>query len=142
MPASRYDIYAEKGTTFKLHLLYKFAGGTGIDLSGFKGGIQVRRSINDDKAILFLTENGITGGGITGEFYPGVNGIAGVGGISFNTGIDGTRQTGGILLKIDHVTMKNAIAGKHFYDFELQNTSQEVVRLIEGTFEISKEVTR
>ena len=71
MPASRYDIYAEKGTTFKLHLLYKFAGGTGIDLSGFKGAIQVRRSINDDKAILFLTENGITGGGTTRRTLPG-----------------------------------------------------------------------
>jgi hypothetical protein len=142
MPASRYDIYAEKGTTFKLHLLYKFSGGTGIDLTGFKGAIQVRRSVVDDKAILFLTENGVTGGGITGEFIPGTNGIAGIGGISFNTSISGTGQTGGILIKVDHTTMKNAIAGKHFYDFELENPAQEVIRLVEGTFEISREVTR
>ena len=33
MPAARYDMYAEQGTTFKLHLDYKYKGGTGIDLS-------------------------------------------------------------------------------------------------------------
>ena len=71
MPASRYDIYAERGSTLKLHLQYKFSGGTGIDLSNFNGSIQVRRSYSDDKAILFLTNSGVTGGGITGEFTPG-----------------------------------------------------------------------
>lgn len=142
MPASRYDIYAEQGSTFKLHLLYKYKGGTAIDLSGYKGSIQVRRSAKDDKTILFLTNNGVTGGGLTGEFYPNINGIAGIGGISFNTSINGSGETGGILIKIDHTTMKNAVSGKHFYDFELQTPSNEVNRLIEGTFEISREVTR
>ena len=142
MPASRYDIYAEQGTTFKLHLLYKHSGGTGIDLSGYNGALQVRRSVSDDKAILYLTNNGVTGGGVTGEFLIGLNGIRGIGGISFNTAIDGTGQTGGILMRVDHTTMKNAIPGKHFYDFELQNTVNEVNRLTEGTFEISRNVTR
>jgi len=142
MPASRYDIYAEQGTNFKLHLHYKYSGGTGIDLSNFAGAMQVRRSSKDDDVILYFTNNGVTGGGITGEFTAGINGIAGIGGISFNTSISGTGQTGGILIKVDHTTMKNAIAGKHFYDFELENPAQEVIRLVEGTFEISREVTR
>jgi len=142
MPASRYDIYAEQGTTFKLHLHYKYSGGTGIDLSNFTGAMQVRRSSKDDKVILFLTNRGITGGGITGEFSIG-SGIAGVGGISFNTSISGgTGYTGGIFIKADATTMKNAPYGKHFYDLELTNTLGEVIRLIEGTFEVSREITR
>jgi len=142
MPASRYDIYAEQGTTFKLHLHYKYSGGTGIDLSNFTGAMQVRRSSKDDKVILFLTNGGITGGGITGEFSIG-SGIAGVGGISFNTSLSGgTGYTGGIFIKADATTMKNAPYGKHFYDLELTNTLGEVIRLIEGTFEVSREITR
>ena len=142
MPASRYDIYAEQGTTFKLHLDYKYQGGTGIDLSNFTGEMQVRRSSKDSDILIFLTDNGVTGGGITGEFNIG-GGIAGVGGIGFNTAVDGTDgYTGGILFRVDSTTMKNVPSGKHFYDFEMTNTLGEVMRLIEGTFEVSREITR
>lgn len=143
MPASRYDIYAEQGATFKIHLHYKYSGGTGIDLSNFTGELQVRKSAKDEKVLLFLSNNGVTGGGITGEFTPGLDGITGVGGISFNTSIPGnTGYTGGILIRIDATTMKNAPVGRHFYDLELTNTVGEVQRLIEGSFEISREITR
>ena len=143
MPAGRYDIYADQGSTFKVHLQYNYSGGTGIDLSNFTGAMQVRRSYKDEDVILFLTQNGVTGGGITGEFTSGLGGIAGIGGISFNTGKDGSSGiTGGMLIKIDSATMKNAPYGKHFYDFEIINTVGEVLRLIEGTFEISREITK
>lgn len=143
MPAARFDIYAEQGTTFKLHMQYKFAGGTGIDLSNYSGEIQVRRSQRDEKVLLHLTKNGVTGGGITGDFIPGVGGVLGVGGISFNTGLNGeSGVTGGILIKVDKTTMKNAPSGKHFYDFELTNASNETIRLTEGSFEIPREITR
>jgi len=143
MPASRYDIYTEQGANFKLHLHYKYSGGTGIDLSNFTGAMQVRRSSKDDDVVLFFSNNGVTGGGITGEFTVGLNGIFGNGGISFNTSISGgTGYTGGILIRADATTMKNAPAGKHFYDLELTNALGEVQRLIEGSFEISREITR
>lgn len=143
MPASRYDIYSEQGTTFKLHLDYKYKGGTGIDLTNFTGELQVRKSSKDNAAVLFLSNYGVTGGGITGEFTPGSNGIAGVGGISFNTSVDGTSgYTGGILLRVDATTMKTVPMGKHFYDLELTNSLGEVMRLIEGSFEVSREITR
>jgi len=142
MPAARYDIYAEQGTTFKIHWQYKFAGGTGINLSGFGGEMQVRRSQRDEKVLLHLTTSGVTGGGVTGDFSIGA-GLLGVGGISFNTGINGqSGVTGGILIRIDKNTMKNIPSGKHFYDFELTNTSNETSRLIEGSFEVSREITR
>ena len=143
MPAARYDIYAEQGTTFKLHMQYKFAGGTGIDLTNYVGELQVRRSIRDDKALLYLTRNGVTGGGVTGDFSIGAGGIAGVGGISFNTGVNGeSGVTGGILIRIDKSTMSSIPYGKHFYDLELTNTLNETTRLTEGTFEVSREITR
>lgn len=142
MPASRYDIYAEQGTTFKLHLDYKYDGGTGIDLSNFSGNLQVRKSSKESNVLLYLSNAGVTGGGITGEFSVG-SGVAGIGGISFNTAIDGTTgYTGGILLRVDATTMKNMPYGKHFYDFELTNTLSEVSRLIEGSFEVYREITR
>lgn len=144
MPASRYDIYAEQGTTFKLHLQYNYSGGTGIDLSSFNADLQVRKSLSDNKTLLYLTNYGVTGGGITGLFTPGTDGIAGIGGISFNTSIDGSNvgATGGILLKIDSNTMKNVPAGKHFYSLELKNNVDEIFRLIEGVFEVPREITR
>lgn len=143
MPASRYDINAEQGSTFKLHLQYKYAGATGINLSNFQGEMQVRRSSKDPNVVLHLTTNGVTGGGVTGDFALGA-GVAGIGGISFNTCIDGSTNgcTGGILIKIDKNTMKNVPSGKHFYDFELTNTLNETSRLIEGSFEVPIEITR
>jgi hypothetical protein len=142
MPASRYDILAEQGSTFKLHLHYKYSGGTGIDLLNYTGAMQVRKSAKDDKILLFLTNNGVTGGGSTGEFLSGY-GVAGIGGISFNTATDGsTGYTGGVLIRVDYNTMKNVPDGKHFYDFELTNSVGEVQRLIQGSFEVSREITR
>lgn len=146
MPASRYDIYAEQGTTFKLYMDYKYAshGGTGIDLGGFSGAMQVRRSAKEDNVLLFLSTNGVTGCGFTGYFdSTGTGGVLGIGGISFNTSISGSSGcTGGILLRVDHTTMKYVPYGKHFYDFEVTNSLGEVFRLIEGTFEVSREMTR
>ena len=143
MPASRYDIKAEQGATFKLHFHYKFSGGTGIDIGNFTGRMQVRRSYKDPNVILFLTQNGVTGGGVTGEFDPGIDGIAGSGGISFNTSISGTPGfTGGIFLRVDADTMSNVPYGKHFYDLELKNSVGEVMRFVEGSFDVSREITR
>jgi len=142
MPASRYDIYAEQGSTFKLHLDYKYAGGTGIDLAGFHGNMQVRKSEKDSNMLLYLSDYGVTGGGTTG-YFGATAGVAGVGGISFNTSVAGaTGYTGGIFLKVDSTTMKNVPSGKHFYDFEIINTLGEVYRLVEGSFEVSREITR
>jgi len=62
MPASRYDIYAEQGTTFKLYMDYKYAGSTGINLNGFSGAMQIRRSAKEDNVLLYLTTTGVTAG--------------------------------------------------------------------------------
>lgn len=145
MSAGRYDIYAEQGSTFKLHLQYKYSGGTGINLTGFTGALQVRKSEKDEKVLLFLSSYGVTGTTDIKGFTPGSTfGYSGIGGISFNTAINGSTiaATGGINIIVDSETMKKIPSGKHFYDLELTNSIGEVSRFIEGTFEVSREITK
>ena len=141
MAASRYDIKAEQGTTFKLHLQYSTEG-DGINLDGLTARMQVRRSYKNPKILLQLDTNGVTGGGSTGEFLLG-GGVFGTGGIILNAstlGVTGT--TGGIYISINHLTMSNVPEGRHLYDLEILNTYGEVQRLIEGMFDVPAEITR
>jgi len=143
MPQQRYDIIVDQGATLKLWLEYKYRGGTGINLQNHNGYFQVRKSIYDDSSLLYFTKNGVTGGGITGEFTIGTNGIDGVGGISFNVSLSGaTGNTGGILIRADKTTMKNIPDGKYFYDFKLENSSGEIKTIIGGAFTVNPEITR
>ncbi len=143
MPASKYDIYAEQGSTLKLHLQYKTRAGLGIDLSGFSGEMQVRRSVGDPQAVLWITSSGVWGGGTGGEFSISDGGVTGIGGISFGIGVTGaTGTTGGILITVDDDTMARVPEGKHFYDLKIINTLGETQRLLEGAFEVSPQVTR
>lgn len=142
MPASKYDIHAEQGSTLKLHLQYKTRAGVGIDLSGFSGEMQVRRSINDEQVILRILNGAVWGGGSTGEFSLPF-GVTGSGGISFGIGVTGaTGTTGGIMIIVDDDTMSNVPEGIHTYDFKVTNTLGETQRLIEGPFIVSPQVTR
>ena len=69
MPAGRFDINAEQGTTFILYANYQDSSGNAIDLASYTNGrMQVRRSNDSQKLILSLDKKGVTGGGITGEF--------------------------------------------------------------------------
>lgn len=140
MAAAKYDIYAEQGTTFKLHLQYPSTS----SFAGYNGEMQVRDTETDPKVYLFLSNNGLTAGGITGDFDPTLEeGIAGVGGISFNVGTDGgVNVTGGILIRIDRITMSNIPAKKYFYDLKLITPENEATRAIEGVFEVNRQITR
>jgi hypothetical protein len=142
MPATKYDIYTEQGGTFKLHLHYKTRAGVGIDLSGFNGEMQVRRSASDPEVLLWIDNNGVTGGGTTGEFDPVSGGEPGSGGITFGVSATGASLTGGILISVDDDTMLNVPAGRHLYDFRVTNTLGETQRLIEGFFEVAQAITR
>ena len=146
MPAGEYDIFSEQGTTFTLSLTYKDATNTAIDLEEFQGRMQVRRSINDNQAIVYLTghtaDMNLTGGGSTGEFTVGSGGVEGVGGIQLNTSsTGGTGHTGGIYIRIDSTTMENAPTGNHVYDIEMI-AGTTVDRILKGRFEVDAEVTK
>ena len=148
MPAGRYDIQVEQGVTFRLHLLYKDMNNDPVDLSGYSGRMQVRRSPDDTQLILSVDSTGVTGGGVTGEFVATGStsdfiGIPGSGGIFFNRSMTGgVGQIGGILIDIDSDTTSNVPRGNHVYDFELVSGDQIVTRLISGRFSVDREITR
>ncbi len=146
MPAGKYDIIAERGASFKIHFDYLYAGdgGTGIDLSNFTCDMQVRKSPLDEKILMHLSTFGLTYGGTTGFYQPGIiSGITGVGGINLNSDVFGLPSDGGILITANDVVTQSLPFGRHFYDIKLTDSvSNNVVRLLEGNFEVTKEVTR
>lgn len=154
MPAGNYDIKAEQGTTFVLHMNFQDSDGNAVNLGAYTTGqMQVRRSKDTDKKILFLDDSGVTGGGSTGEF--GVifgttgatfDGVFGTGSVKLNTSSGGgdsasSQMTGGILIKIDAETMSNVPEGRFVYDLELVKGS-DVDRILQGNFDVDGEVTR
>jgi hypothetical protein len=140
MAAAKYDIYAEQGTTFKLHLQYPNTS----SFAGYNGEMQVRDTETDPKVYLFLSGQGLTSGGLSGDFDPTLGeGITGIGGISFNVSISGVPgTTGGILIRIDRHTMSTIPAKKYFYDLKLISPNNEAARAIEGVFEVNRQITR
>lgn len=145
MASGRYDITAEQGVTFKLHLRYSDSNDTYIDLDpalGWTGRLQVRRSPEDSGMLLHITSNGLTGGGATGEFVSGA-GVAGTGAITMNSSDTGvTGISGGVLIAIDASSMSNVPKGNHFYDLEIVKNGDIVTRLLDGRFTVDREITR
>ena len=148
MVAGKYDIFAEQGSDFKLFMEYKTSGETAINMSGWTADMQIRLYKDDTNIVAHFTGNSsisyFYSGGSTGYFITG-NGITGVGGILLNsdsigeTGSSGT--TGGIFIYADSDVTPYIPVGRHFYDL-LITTPTEKIRLIEGTFDISGDVTR
>lgn len=145
MVAGRYDIFAEQGSDFKLFMEYKTSGETAIDMSGWTADMQVRLYKDDPNILAHFTGNDSTSyfysGGSTGYFTSG-NGITGVGGILLNSDSAGAGGvTGGIFIRADSNSTPYIPVGRHFYDL-LVTTPTEKVRLVEGTFDVSGDVTR
>jgi len=145
MISGQYNIQADQGSTLKLFLEYQTFGSTAIDLNSYLAEMQVRRSVNDDNILLFLSGNtltsAVTGGGSTG-YFTGTGGISGTGGLKLNTGPTGVAgHTGGIYINVDPTTMSYVPSGRHLYDLELINGS-EITRILQGRFEVTREVTR
>lgn len=115
MAAGTYHMKIEKGSTLSLVLTYADANDTAIDLSGYSARMQIRKRMNDSNAILeATTENG----------YITLGGNAGTVTISIPASVTATLD-----------------AVEAVYDIELVNGSI-VTRLVEGTVEVSPEVTR
>jgi len=113
--AGTYHMKIEKGSTLSLVLTYTDANDAVINLSGYTARMQIRKRMNDSNAILeATTENG----------YITLGGSAGTVTISIPASVTATLDT------VEAV-----------YDIELVNNSI-VTRLVEGTVEVSPEVTR
>lgn len=116
MSAAYYSFKIEQGATFYQPLVWKDGDGDVVNLTGYTARMQVRKTLKADTPILTLTtEDGrITLGGALGT----------------------------ILLEVSATDTAELTACCGVYDLELQSIDGNVVRLLEGEIEISKEVTR
>jgi len=122
MAAGTLNIVIEQGATFQKKLTWADditfpLAGNPIDITGYTARMQLREEKDSpDPAILELTDaNGrITIGGANGE----------------------------IDLFIDDADTETLTIESGFYDLEIESPAGIVTRLVEGTFQLSTEVTR
>lgn len=112
MPGN-YDIICLQGATFDTIFTYS-VGGTPINLTGYTAAMQVRPSYPAAPIISLTTGNGITLGGAAGT----------------------------IRVQIAAGTTASYKAAQLLYDLELTSGSGVVIRLLQGRFTITSEVTR
>jgi hypothetical protein len=113
----RLDLKCYQGATFDYSLTWT-AAGSAVDLSGYSARMQVRDSYDSATAIVSLTSGtGIALGGTAGTIQLLLDADA-------TASLDGTPNT------------------QFIYDLELESSSGNVTRLIEGNFFIYPEVTR
>jgi len=144
--SARYDIEAERGSTFVFYAKYLNDNDAPVDLSGYTAEMQVRRHTSSDTKLLHFNSDT---SGTTGGQMQGVNAgsSGGSGGIILNsTYTGGTGQgmsgsTGGIYVVADPSTMDNVPVGDHLYDLELIQ-GNTILRLVEGRFVCKSNITR
>ena len=128
MPAGKYDITAEQGSTFGLNMNYKDDDDNPISLTGYNARMQVRRSQTTSLILL------------SGDAHnPGDTNI------TLKVEDPGAAlPTGNVQVDILAGTLSSIPAGNHVYDIELitGGTGTSVTRLLEGRFIVTPEVTR
>jgi hypothetical protein len=115
MRPGKYNFLCPQGTTFSKQLSY-LIDSIPVDLTGYTARMQVREKASSSTKILDLTtENG----GIT------------LGG-----------PAGSIMIDVSASTTSSIVPKTYVYDLEIVSSENFVVRLIEGQFIVSPEVTR
>lgn len=116
MPAGLYNFAAEQGATLARTIQYLDSSENPIDLSDYDASMQVRLTAADASTILSLTSGAeITLGGAAGT----------------------------IEVVIAATVLSAILPKKYVYDLELHHqTNGTVIRLIQGAFNVSAEVTR
>jgi DUF4097 and DUF4098 domain-containing protein YvlB len=114
MGAGAYDITCEQGATFSRTLTVKDSNGDARDLSAYTARMQVRRTTSSSTTLVELTtENGRIFLNSDGE-------------ISLSLSASETA----------------ALTDEGVYDLEIEDSSGNVERVVEGSFNLDLEVTR
>jgi len=117
MTAGNYNLVIEQGATFRREMVWKDADGNPIDLTSYTAKMQIRKKAGAaDPAIATLT---------TADGTIVLGGIAGT-----------------IILNLSNSVTTAITDSAGVYDLELTSGSGFVTRLLEGTFTLSKEVTK
>ena len=115
MRPGKYNFVCPQGTTFSKQLSY-LIDSVPVDLTGYTARMQVREKASSASKIIDLTtENG----GIT------------LGG-----------KAGTIQLDVSASTTESLVPKTYVYDLEVVSSGNYVIRLIEGQFTVTPEVTR
>jgi len=128
MSAGRYSFTIEQGATLDFELAYKDSNNNPIDLTDYKGRMQIRPSVGSD--IVYIT--------LSSSLEPDGTGL------NFN-GSDGlnpyTSGTIGIFISANSSSLLNF--NEAVYDLELATGSEFpiVTRLLEGNVKLSKNIT-
>ena len=112
----------EQGATLDLELLYKDSTNAPIDVSAYTGKLQIKSDYADNSPTTYLSLTN-----------PVVNGT----GIDFAT----SGSAGVIGIKISSTDTNTLTFDTALYDFEITDTNSVVTRLLQGTVQLSKQVT-
>ena len=111
----------EQGATLDLELLYKDSTNTPIDVSLYNGKLQIKSDYADNSPTTYLTLSNP---------------------VSSGTGIDFTNGSSGVIgIKISSTNTSTLTFDTAVYDFEITDTNGIVTRLLQGTVQLSKQVT-
>jgi hypothetical protein len=122
MAAGKYAMLIEQGATLDLELLYKDSTNAPIDVSAYTGKLQIKSDYADNSPTTYLSLTN-----------PVVNGT----GIDFAT----SGSAGVIGIKISSTDTNTLTFDTALYDFEITDTNSVVTRLLQGTVQLSKQVT-
>jgi len=114
MSAGSYNITCEQGATFSRTLTIKDSNGDARDLSDYTARMQVRRRVSDTATLIELTTENSR--------------------ITLN-------ENGQIALNLS-ATVTSGITDDGVYDLEIIASDGTVERVVEGSFVLSREVTR
>ena len=123
MAAGIYNFTIEQGTTFRRTFKYKSSTGDPISLENHEIRMQIRKTVESSTSELSITES-------SGNGTPAT---------SFDVSTTNTNEFDLIISKEDTAAMSFNTA---VYDIEIQDTSGNVTRLLQGKIKLSKEVTR
>jgi len=128
MPAGKYALLIEQGATLKLDLAYKDSNNAAIDLRGYSGKLQIKNNYADSATTTYLTLSSSLNADGTGINFSGSsNSIPPV--------------SGTIGIVISAASSSALTFDTAYYDLEITSGSV-VTRLLQGTVQINKEVTR
>ena len=114
MSAGIYNFTIEQGTTFTRTLTLT-SSGVVMNLTGYTARLQARKSATDSTKIIDLT---------------------------VGHGIMITHAAGVIVWSLTDAQTAAFNFGRIVYDFEIESPAGTVIRILEGTITLSKEVTR
>jgi hypothetical protein len=126
MPAGKYSILIEQGSTFSIELAYKDSTGIPINLTGYSGKMQIRPSVDANDVYITLSSS----------LQPDGTGINFSGSYNLNPPTSGTI---GLYISARSSSLFNFNEG--VYDLEISSGSY-TTRILEGQVKLSKEVTR